>query len=193
MRHLCLALSILLLGSCQSSTTSSHYESPDYVRKAHAITSQVARKIKQETGLCLIGTGGGMMDHIRMMAMSFAHYGGVVTMEEGRELAIYCIQEYLSAINNCEEIRDHLIHYPFTPRDVEIRIFIRGPKNEDVPMSELNVIGAIKGRLDYNIEQPRPIIMTEVHRETYEEAVKIIEEKDPTMQLIKKKRTQPLR
>jgi len=165
--------------------TSNSYESPDYVRKAHAITAQVARKIKEEAGLRLIGTGGGMMGHIRMMAMSFAHYGGV-TMEEGRELVVYCVQEYLAAINACEEIRDHLIHYPFTPRDIEIRLFIRGPKNEEVPIGEFNVVEIINGRLDYHIEQPGLPSMKRVHRENYQEAVKIIEEQDPTMQLIKK-------
>ena len=185
MRHFCLVVFILLLGSCQSGMTSNSYESPDYVRKAHAITAQVARKIKEETGLRLIGTGGGMMGHIRMMAMSFAHYGGV-TMEEGRELVVYCVQEYLTAINACEEIRDYLIHYPFTSRDIEIAIFIRGPKNEDVPIGELNAVGIIKGILDYNIKQTGLPSMKKIHKETYQEAVKIIQEKDPTMQLIKK-------
>jgi hypothetical protein len=97
------------LGSCQSGLTTSSYQSADYVKKADVITAQVAKKIQQETGLRPIGTGGGMMDHIRMMALSFAHYG-LVNMEEGRELVIYCIQEYLTAINACEEIRDNLIH-----------------------------------------------------------------------------------
>jgi hypothetical protein len=177
---------ILILGSCQSGLTTSSHQSPDYVKKAHAITAQVARKIQQETGLRLIGTGGGMMDHIRMMAMSFAQYG-VVTMEEGRELVIYCVQEYLAAINGCEEIRDNLAHYPFTPRDIEIAIFIRGPKNEDVPIGEFNAVGIINGILDYNIEQSGFPSMKKIHKETYDEAVKIIQEKDPDMRLIKKK------
>jgi hypothetical protein len=96
------------------------------------------------------------------------------------------MQEYLSAINGCEEIREELVHYPFTPQDVEITLFIRGPKNEDIPIGELDVIYIVKGIIKYKIEQPGIPSMKEIHRETYGEALKIVEETDPTMQLIKK-------
>jgi hypothetical protein len=178
---------MVLLAACQTSTFN-YQQFSAREQKIDEFTAEASRKIRQETGLRLIGTGGGVIGEkrlVRKLNMSFSHYG-VVTMEEGREFVIYCVQEYLSAINGCEEIREELVHYPFAPRDVEINLFIRGPKNENVPIGELNIISALNGILEYDIEQPGIPSMKEIHRETYGEALKIVEEKDPSMQLIKK-------
>jgi len=186
-RWVLFVVAMVLLAVCQTST-SGRFQVSAREQKIDAVTAQAGRKIQQETRLRLIGTGGGVIGEKKLfhgLAMSFSHYG-TITMEEGREFLIYCVQEYLSAINGCEEIREELVHYPFAPRDVQIRIFIRGPKNEDVPIGELNIISAINGVLKYDIEQPGIPSMKEIHRETYREALKIVEEKDPTMQLIKK-------
>jgi len=187
MRWVHFVLAMVLLAACQTST-SGRFQVSAREQKIDAVTAQAGRKIQQETELRLIGTGGGVIGEKKLfhgLAMSFSHYGGI-TMEKGREFVIYCVQEYLSAINGCEEIREELVHYPFTPRDVEITLFIRGPKNEDVPIGELNVIYIFNGIIKYKLKQPDISSMKEIHRETYGEALKIVEEKDPTMQLIKK-------
>jgi hypothetical protein len=54
-----------------------------------------------------------------------------------------------------------------------------------VPIDELNVVCIINGIIKYKIERPVLPSMKKIHEETYEEALKIIQEKDPTMQLIK--------
>ena len=64
-----------------------------------------------------------MMDDIQMMAMSFNYYEEV-NLKTARELTIYVINEYLSAINSNKELRPYLHEYPFTAKNVEIRIFI---------------------------------------------------------------------
>lgn len=175
------------LVACQTNTPS-YQQFSAREQKVISITAQVGRKIKQETGLHLIGRGGGVIGErrlVRKLNMSFSHHG-VINMEEGREFVVYCVQEYLSAINGCEEVKDELVHYPFKPRDIEITLFIRGLKNEDVPIGELDVICIINGIIKYKIEQQGFSNMKITHTETYEEALKIVEEKDPTMQLIKK-------
>jgi hypothetical protein len=180
-------VAMVLLAACQTNKPN-YQQFSAREQKILSITAQVSRKIQEETGLRLIGRGGGVIGEkrlVRKLNMSFSHYG-VINMEKGRELVIYCMQEYLSAINGCEEIREELVHYPFTPQDVEITLFIRGPKNEDIPIGELDVIYIVKGIIKYKIEQPGIPSMKEIHRETYGEALKIVEETDPSMQLIKK-------
>jgi len=50
------------------------YQVPDYEKIADAITEKTAKKMKEQKNLCLVGTGGGMMDDIRAMHMSFFYY-----------------------------------------------------------------------------------------------------------------------
>ena len=121
MRSFYFLICTLVFSSCHNMTFVTYKPSP-YVKRADDITAKTAQKIKDKTGLRLCGTGGGMMDHIRMMAMCFDRYEEI-TMEEGRELLIYCVNEYLSAINASEELRPDLIHYPFTPKDVTIILY----------------------------------------------------------------------
>jgi hypothetical protein len=50
------------------------HQSPRYVKLAANITEKTAEKLKEKKNLHLIGTGGGMMHDIQMMAMSFHFY-----------------------------------------------------------------------------------------------------------------------
>jgi hypothetical protein len=147
---------------------------PDYEKMADRITAVTAQKIERESGLVLCGTGGGMMDHIRMMAMSFNCYNEI-TVEQGRELLIYCVNQYLSAINTNKGIKQYLVHFPFTQKDVEIRIFIRKPDHSEVSIGLPSVISQINGQLVYKVKQLGPVSLKESHEETYEEAVKLLE------------------
>jgi|GEM_PF-675653 hypothetical protein len=173
MKIIFLLILCYLSSSCNKSSTQ-QYEIPNYEKMADKITAQVARRIERETGLRLIGTGGGMMDHVRMMAMSFDQYGEI-TMEKGRELIIYCIQKYLSAINEDIEIRSYLVHYPFTPKDVEVRIFIYKQDRREVAQGVLSIVNEVGGMVKYKVNEPGTDILKTVHRETYEEAVEILE------------------
>lgn len=175
----------ILLSACSPSSSKMQKTSINE-NVAHLITVKTAQKIKNETGLHLCGTGGGSSEGLlRKLNMCFDHYGEI-TMEEGRELLIYCVQEYLSAINASQEIKSSLLHYPFTPKDVEIIIYVRGADKKRVDIGEYNVINANGGRLIYTIRQPDPEGMKRIHQETFEEAVKLVEAQDSKMELIKK-------
>src|SRR5690348_9149685 len=79
---------------------------PDYERIADKITNRTAEKLKKEKKIILIGIGGRMMDDIQMMAMSFNYYQEV-NLEQARELLIYAVNEYLSDINNNQDVRPY--------------------------------------------------------------------------------------
>jgi hypothetical protein len=180
----------LLLFSPYNIFSAQHFKVPVYEKNADKLTDQVAKKITRETGLRLCGTGGGMMDNIQMMAMSFDHYGEI-TVEEARELLLCCVNEYLSAINADEKIRPHLIHYPFTSKDVEIAIFVRDSKDKKIPLDALCVVSSVNGKLVYRNRDSQTKRMKRIHEETFEEAVKLIEVQDPKMKLIKKNKPIP--
>lgn len=146
------------------------YQSPRYVKLAHEITEKTAKELKAQKNLYLIGTGGQMMDDIQMMAMSFNYYQEV-NLKTARELTIYAINEYLSAINNNKEVRPYLHEYPFTAKNVEIRIFVYNPDRSELSLEKIYCIECINGDLEYYTRSnPRQAI----YEETYEQASRAI-------------------
>lgn len=174
MKNICFLFLILIFSACQNLSHKTTYQRSEHSKIAAKITAKIAAKIEHETGLRLIGTGGGMMHHVRMMAMSFAYYGEI-DIEQGRELVVYCVNEYLLAINTNEEIKPYLIHFPFTPKDVEIRIFVSKRNGAEVEVGKFEGVSEIDGSLIYYIKQPGFPSIRKVHEETYEEALAVLE------------------
>ena len=148
------------------------YQSPRYVKMADEITERVAKQLKAEKNLCLAGTGGGMMNDIQMMAMSFYFYQEV-DLKTARELMAYTINKYLKEINSNKEIRPFLHEYPFTAKNVEIRIWIK-PNGLNQPLDKIYSISAIKGILTYYLDLPETYSRQAPCKETYEEASQTI-------------------
>jgi hypothetical protein len=153
---------------------SSFSPSPDYEKIADKITEQTAKKLKEQKGLSLAGTGGQMMDDIQMMMMGFNLYN-VVDIETARQLLVDSVQEYLSAINSNEEIRPHLHNYPFTAQNVEIVIYFYSPDGSKVPLGEITIAAANQGKVVYYIDDPEKHTIKSLHEETYEEVLKLVE------------------
>ena len=172
-----------LLSSCSSVDVEdlnrgSHVRDEDYEKIANGVTYRVEQQLKKEVGLQCIGTGGGMMDSIRKMAMSFDFFHEV-DLFQARKLSVHTISEYLKAINNSKKIRPYLRHYPFTPKDIEIRIWIRKPNGGDVPPNKITYISFTNGILRYDLsDEPGTYLDRELCTETYEEALKIIQAED---------------
>ncbi|MCE5294366.1 MAG: hypothetical protein LLF94_07100 [Chlamydiales bacterium] len=147
---------------------------PNYVEIAHGITAKVAKKIHNEKNLLPIGTGGGMRGDIKMMAISFS-YQQEVDIPTARELLVYCVEEYLSAINADEKVRPFLHNFPFTAKNIEIRIFFSTKNDEDVPVGKLSIASAIKGGVRYKANNHN-YTLDILREETYEEALKLIQQ-----------------
>lgn len=165
-------LTLSFLFSCSSFG----YQSPSYVKIAHKITEKTAKKLKEQKCLFLAGTGGQMMGDIQMMMMGFNLYK-VVDIETARQLLIDSVQEYLSAINSNEKIRPYLHNYPFTPQNVEIVIYFYNPDGSNVPPGKLNIAAANQGKVVYYIDYPEKHTIKPIHKETYEEALKLVNNK----------------
>lgn len=177
-------LALISLSFCCACSLAKKSREPDYEKDANAVTSLVAKKIQQETNLKLIGTGGGMISQINMMGMSFAHYGGL-SMGEARGLLVYCVEQYLQAINDSDKIKPHLCNYPFNENNLEIIIFIYGQDRRDPPVGSLTVASQAYGQVVYKIQQAGRPSMKEILREPYDEAKKLVVQHDPEMKKIK--------
>ncbi|MGB7127855.1 MAG: hypothetical protein WBD50_02035 [Candidatus Rhabdochlamydia sp.] len=114
-----------------------------------------------------------MMNDIQAMHMSF-HFYQEVDLKEARELLVYAISEYLLDINSDEEIRPYLHEYPFTSKNVEIRIWIYKPDGTCPSLDKIDYISAIDGILTYYLDLPETYSRQAICKETYEEALKAI-------------------
>ncbi len=173
MKKFILLIALLLLSSCKNSLPPVS-TSCDYDKIADKITAATAKKIERETSLRPCGAGGGSENnHLRKLNMSF-HCFKEINIDHGRQLITYCVNEYLAAINSNEEIRSSLIHFPFTPNDVEIHIFIRQPDNRDVPPGNLSIVSEREGKVAYKVFESDPFTLKRIHEETFEEAMRLV-------------------
>ena len=151
------------------------YPLPDYEKIANKITERTAKELQEQKNLYLVGTGGRMMNDIQAMDMSFCFYEEV-DLKAAKELLIYIIDEYLSAINNNKEIRPYLHEYPFTAKNVEIRIWIYEPDGSRLSPEKIHYVSSIDGVLDYYIRGSGH--RQAICEETYEEALKLVKNTD---------------
>lgn len=162
---LILNIGAIFIFSCLFECSSFDYQSPVYIKLAHEITEKTGNELKEQKNLYLVGTGGRMMDDIQMMAMSFDYYQEV-NLETARELIVYSIKEYLSAINSNMEIRPYLHEYPFTAKNVKITIFFFNSNRSSLPLEKIECVASVNSKLRYyigsNYHQP-------ICEENYEE------------------------
>lgn len=167
MKVLLFLFGFFLFTSCNPSWQK-NYQFTNDEKLADEIIKKVAYELKREKGLIPCGTGGQMMDEIQMLALSF-DYNKNISIEEGRQLLLTAIGEFTSAINRDERIRPYLANYPFLPKNVQIRIFLKNPDRSTQP-DRLVVVSAINSVLEYEIDDPNGPLFKTIHKETYEEA-----------------------
>ncbi len=153
------------------------FSASSYSSIAHKITHKTAVQLKKEKDLQFFGSGGGMMGDIQMMAIDFQYFH-LVNLQEARELLVYAIQTYLNNINSNKEVRPYLHNYPFTAKNIGIIICILQPDGSEPAQGELAGLVLRNGILRYELTALSKNAFCPVfHKETYEEALKILAEK----------------
>ena len=102
--------------------------------------------------------------------MSFQYFQEI-DLYKARELMVCAVQTYLNEINSSEAIRLYLANYPFTAKNVEIRIFPRKPDGHDPELGNIICVSARKGFIEYYVSVPNKYSRRQICRETYQEAV----------------------
>ncbi len=166
----CCIFAVTSISLCCSFFGDKFFE-PSYEKIADAITADIAEKIKKEKNLILIGTGGRMMNDIQMMAMSFNCYSEV-GFDTARKLLVYCVKEYLAAINGSEKVRPYLHNYPFTVQNIEIVIYFYTQEHGKLPAGKITIASADEGNIKYQTDNPNGNTLDTLRIETYDDAVK---------------------
>jgi hypothetical protein len=158
--------------SCTQNNSKISYEpNPSLEARINEISDQVAQQLKREFDLQPCGFGGGTMNGVRMLALSF-DYCKPMHLEQARKVLIEAGSLFLKAINDDEIIRPNLVNFPFEPKNIEIRIFFYPPKEIQILSSEKLIVASLtEGVLRYKIDHPQNNSLLTICSETYDEAL----------------------
>ncbi len=124
--------------------TKNEYIPARYVVISDEITNKTAKILSKRHKMNFLGAGGGLAGCVNILSLSFQIIGPK-EKEELREILIDSVETFLSFLNSNEELRQHLSHYPFTSKGIEIEVFIMDPSNR--PIKDPNIsIASTQGK-----------------------------------------------
>jgi len=177
---------------------SSEEKTAHYTVYATEILNTFIDEMESKFDFSCMGSGGGMPYNVRSLTVMFSS-NKRVTNQEARYLGITSVQRLLELVNKHELIRPHLDKYPFTANNINISIsFYDNFGKRRIETSSTAAIRMLSGKVIYEIakmttiesqgiicgktgkylippKQKKRIELTEVLRETYEEAEAIVE------------------
>lgn len=143
----------------------------DYDTMAYRVMNTYSDKIEKPLGVKLIATGGGMASDLHMLELVYEgqqHFN----VEQARHLYITVMEGFLKAINSYRQIRPWLHEYPYTSKNVRMRITFHDANGERVPNEYIAYIATIKGTVYYDTHHNNDF--RDFHKEPYEEALRIV-------------------
>jgi len=167
-----ITLIVLFLFGCHAA-----YQPSSKMSIVNEIRKNAALKIKNELGLIPCGTTGQMLNQIQMIGLLF-DYHQPLTVEEGRELVIKAAEKLLQEINMNEQIHPYLVHFPFSSKNVVIKIYVQQPNGSGFGPDHVCVFSLRNAVIDYKIELSEPPFIQTIHSETYEEALQLLNQAD---------------
>jgi hypothetical protein len=105
---------LLVLGSCQTFCKQEVL--------LHEIIGVHAKSQKKKYNIQAIGSGGSIPDYY--VKEFIVHYAcnRPMTIEEARHLYVHSVEELLYLINSNEKFRPYMDHYPFTVKNLDLKI-----------------------------------------------------------------------
>lgn len=127
--------------------------------------------------------GGGYLNKIRSVNIELISNDIPTGIEEARRLVVTLSEDVLRRVNEAEELRPHLITYPFPSEKIRYRIFFfkkdgefaRNPGDSKDP-NNLYWVFNENGTIVYSIRNETSEGIIDVHKEPYSEALKIVQQ-----------------
>lgn len=175
MKKFLLIFSIIVL-SVASAIYLRQPKEPQYCKYANKITNAFRHSVKEKYHLVPTSYGGSFMGNISVISQMYSVYDKKYDVDEARALLVNCTQEYLNQINQDEKIKPYLSHVPFSENGLEFSIYFHKARFEYVDSEFVAGAILINGELHYSSYDHEKKKFVDVHRESYEEAVRIVKE-----------------
>jgi len=149
---------------------------PEDVVLERKVMQRTIKKLEKEKKLYCDGFGGFGVNVVEISALSFVHKGEPYDVEKARELIVYAAEVFLNEFNSFEKIRPYLANYPFTAKNLDLRIFFYNEKTIKYVEPYLIVSSLIRGKIYYRVSKNNTF--ETVHEEPYEEALEIVKKQN---------------
>ncbi len=143
---------------------------PDKQSLSNEVRNHTILELRAKKDLRACGVGSGMMNQIKMLAISFYYYNEV-NIDQARDLLMTASTIFLRNINTKEKIRPFLQNYPFEAKNIEIRIFLMKPDGSRPDAGNLTIVTMIEDELTYSVARPGTKMLDIVYEETFDEAL----------------------
>jgi hypothetical protein len=154
------------------------YEQSTQSKIVYKIIGEKSKLLAKRHKMCAIGDSVGMPSGVVHMLGGSFQKEKVRSLSEARRIIVDSGNEFLRAVNANEKLKPFLIKSPFTIENIRISIYLEA-NGFDITGNRLAVIGLSKGRIYYNYEgKVESRGYSKEIEETYEEALKKIQEED---------------
>lgn len=141
---------------------------------ANKLIIETAETLAKRHNMFAVGEGGRMLFEIEILSLSF-RVDRYLTKEEGRLIAVDCVEEFLKNINKDERIRPYLKNYPFTPKNVSILLFMFDEKGYGACHPNIGVVDASHEKIIYKTDERGKPGYKETYEESYQDALKLVQ------------------
>jgi hypothetical protein len=154
------------------------YEQSTQSKIVYKIIGEKSKLLAKRHKMCAIGDSVGMPSGVVHMLGGSFQKEKVRSLSEARRIIVDSGNEFLRAVNANEKLKPFLIKSPFTIDNIEVDIYLMDNGFDDTD-NKLEVIGLLKGQITYNYENKiKTRGYSKVIKESYEEALKKIQEED---------------
>ena len=140
---------VFLMGVGMDTFSAKIFPESEKDKISDVVLFDVAKNLKSKFNLYPIGSGGKMLDEIKLLSLSF-EYIDTLNIEEIRNLFISCAEIFIKTINENKKIRQFLFEYPVTIKNVELTIFFVTKEGNSVLPPSIAVVSNKDNKISYS-------------------------------------------
>ncbi len=158
------------------------FSSQEYIKLSARVENKHSEEVCKRFNLEPYAGGGGMMFDVELVIQSFVSHQPS-NLAQARRLFVYCAQDLLDRMNGDTAIRPYLRQYPFKIENLKYAIHFKDKRSNRMPYPLISTVhsqGIHSDRSNfifYEVEDGSFLGKT-IHGETYEEALRIVQEED---------------
>jgi len=152
------------------------YKEQNYCKMVDKITNRYKKEVAVPRGFIITGSGGAMMNDVERVTLWLTSFEAV-NVEQARILYVELMEKYLQYINNCEKLRPYLHNFPFDIHNIELNLQFKDSQCHMRTGQDVTFVFMVRrNQLFYKTYNPKMDEFQLLHKETYEEAKRIVEQ-----------------
>ncbi len=141
------------------------------------VTNIAIKRLKYEYNLILSGTGVSWPNKCNAVAYDF-NYEKAATISEGRRIIVNAVEIIIDSAHEVKEFEEYLAQPPFTYKHIMMGISFPPSVFMDQKDPYIELIAIMRGTIRYKIWNEAAYEYELLHEETYEEALRILDDEN---------------